>query len=179
MGASACGIGMMIYLIGYSSSLYVLEFWQMICTILTMVGIYFLVLELGIHRMTYTRARIITHIILLACYLVNYIMIVVLSFENIVYTQGYTHYVVCAILLLGVVAAANLLTYSQKQTKMLGRVLGFRNFLLTCEKDRMDVLLKDNPEYFYDILPYTYVLDISDKSRPHFCVISLAANCLK
>lgn len=171
VGASACGIGMMIYLIGYSSSLHVLEFWQMVCTILTMVGIYFLTLELGIHRMTCTRARIITHIILLVCYLVNYIMITIFSFENIAYTQGYTHYVVSAILLLGVVAAANLLTYSQKQTKMLGRVLGFRNFLLTCEKDRMAVLLKDNPEYFYDILPYAYVFDITDEFMDRFEIL--------
>ena len=41
--------------------------------------------------------------------------------------------------------------------------MGFRNYLMTAEKNQLDVLVEENPNYFYDILPYTYVLNISDK----------------
>lgn len=48
-------------------------------------------------------------------------------------------------------------------TQILGRILGFKRFLETAEKDRLEAMVKDDPQYFYNVLPYTYVLDISDK----------------
>lgn len=43
------------------------------------------------------------------------------------------------------------------------RVKGFRHFLITAEKDRLEALVSENPAYFYNILPYTYALNISKK----------------
>ncbi|MEE3344224.1 MAG: DUF2207 domain-containing protein [Bacilli bacterium] len=43
------------------------------------------------------------------------------------------------------------------------RIKGFRKFLLTAEKKRIEELVNENPNYFYDILPYTYVLNVSKK----------------
>ena len=43
------------------------------------------------------------------------------------------------------------------------RVKGFRDFLDTAEKEKLESLVEQNPHYFYDILPYTYVLGISKK----------------
>ncbi len=43
------------------------------------------------------------------------------------------------------------------------RVKGFREFLVTAEKEKLESLVEKNPQYFYDILPYTYVLNISKK----------------
>lgn len=54
-----------------------------------------------------------------------------------------------------------------KRTKygleMLGKIKGFKNFLATAEKDRLEALVNQNPTYFYDILPFMYVLGISNK----------------
>ncbi len=47
--------------------------------------------------------------------------------------------------------------------KMLGKVIGFKKFLETAEKEKLETLVEENPEYFYNILPYTYALGISDK----------------
>ena len=46
---------------------------------------------------------------------------------------------------------------------IIARIKGFRNFLNTCEKSKLEALVSENPSYFYDILPYTYVLNISKK----------------
>ncbi|MGL5961512.1 MAG: DUF2207 domain-containing protein, partial [Cetobacterium sp.] len=46
--------------------------------------------------------------------------------------------------------------------QILGRVLGFKRFLETAEKNKLELLLKDNPTYFYNILPYTIVLGVSE-----------------
>ena len=46
---------------------------------------------------------------------------------------------------------------------ILEKILGFRRFLETAEKERLEALLEENPNYFYNILPYAQVLNITDK----------------
>lgn len=48
-------------------------------------------------------------------------------------------------------------------TEMLGRIRGFKHFLEIADKDWLEMLVSENPSYFYDILPYAYVLGVSDK----------------
>ncbi|MEI6603595.1 MAG: DUF2207 domain-containing protein, partial [Clostridia bacterium] len=45
---------------------------------------------------------------------------------------------------------------------ILQEILGFKQFLETAEKERIEMLVKDNPKYFFDILPYTIVLGVTD-----------------
>ena len=47
--------------------------------------------------------------------------------------------------------------------EIYARVKGFRQFLITAEKPKLEALVDENPSYFYNILPYTYVLNISKK----------------
>ena len=57
--------------------------------------------------------------------------------------------------------------HSRKRTafgkEMLGKITGFKNFLESVEKEKMEELILENPAYYYEILPYVYVLDISNK----------------
>ncbi len=50
---------------------------------------------------------------------------------------------------------------NESYIQLLGEIEGFKNFLETTEKERIEEFVVDNPNYFYDILPYTYVLGIS------------------
>ena len=54
----------------------------------------------------------------------------------------------------------NKISYSKE---IIGKVKGFRNYLQTAEKEKLESMVEDNPNYFYDILPYAYVLGITDK----------------
>lgn len=47
--------------------------------------------------------------------------------------------------------------------EILQKINGFKKFLETAEKERLEALVEESPEYFYDILPYAYVLDVSKK----------------
>jgi len=58
---------------------------------------------------------------------------------------------------------------------MLGKIKGFRTFLETAEKPKLEELVLQDPSYFYSILPYTYVLGVSDKWIKKFEVIALQA----
>lgn len=71
------------------------------------------------------------------------------------------------------------LKYLPKRTpygnEILGKLKGFKNFLETAEKDKLEAMVMENPEYFYNILPYAYVLGVSDKWIKKFESISLQA----
>lgn len=65
----------------------------------------------------------------------------------------------------------------RKRTKygrdILGKIKGFKRFLETAEKAKLEALVNENPTYFYDILPYTYVLGISNKWIKQFEEITI------
>jgi len=42
-------------------------------------------------------------------------------------------------------------------------LLGFREFLHTAEKERIEQLIAQNPAYFYNVLPYAVVLGVTEK----------------
>jgi len=89
------------------------------------------------------------------------------------YLIGFIFGILCIIGMLVV------LKYMPKRTEygnqMLGKLRGFKNFLETAEKSRLEAMVLDNPSYFYDILPYTYVLGVSDKWIKKFETIALQA----
>lgn len=47
--------------------------------------------------------------------------------------------------------------------EIIARIKGFKNFLETSEKENLESLVEKDPKYFYNILPYTYVLGVSKK----------------
>ena len=59
--------------------------------------------------------------------------------------------------------------------EMLGKLRGFKRFLETAEKPQLESLVTQNPEYFYNILPYTYALGVSDVWISQFESIALKA----
>lgn len=59
--------------------------------------------------------------------------------------------------------------------ELLGKIKGFKNFLEEAEKPKLEQLVMEDPKYFYNILPYTYVLGVSDKWIKKFEVIALQA----
>ena len=65
--------------------------------------------------------------------------------------------------------------YFAYRNNPFSKLKGFKNFLETVEKEKLESLVMENPNYFYDILPYTYVLGVSDKWIKKFESISLQA----
>ena len=57
---------------------------------------------------------------------------------------------------------------TSEQLKNYGRICGFKKFLLLAEVKKLELLVEDNPEYFYEILPYCYILGITEKLKKKF-----------
>ena len=51
---------------------------------------------------------------------------------------------------------------------LLGKVLGFKEFINVAELAKLEMLVEEDPSYFYDILPYAYVMGLSKKWAKKF-----------
>lgn len=77
------------------------------------------------------------------------------------YTLLSVYGIICIIILIVIIS---LMPKRNKYgIEILGKIQGFKNFLETAEKNQLEAQVLSNPSYFYDILPYTYVLGVSDK----------------
>lgn len=61
--------------------------------------------------------------------------------------------------------------------QMLKKTSGLRNFILTADKAKLESLVAQNPNYFYDILPYAYAFGLSSKWIDNFENIPITAPC--
>lgn len=62
----------------------------------------------------------------------------------------------------------------EENTKLLGEVLGFREFIKTAEYDRLKLLVDEDPEYFYHILPYAAVFGMDTSWSEKFTSLPVA-----
>lgn len=57
--------------------------------------------------------------------------------------------------------------------KMVGRLLGFKRFIKTAEVDRIKLLVDEDPQYFFKVLPYAYIFGLTDKWIKKFETIKI------
>lgn len=84
--------------------------------------------------------------------------------------------------IIGIISIAVLILFAKIMPKrtpygneMLGKLRGFKRFLETAEKPQLEALVNENPEYFYNILPYTYSLGVSEVWMNQFETIAMQA----
>ena len=56
----------------------------------------------------------------------------------------------------------------EEELKIYGKVCSFKRFLVLADKKRLEALVEDYPDYFYDVLPYFYVFGITKKMKKKF-----------
>ena len=65
-------------------------------------------------------------------------------------------------------AVATIFVRRRMNNELFGRVLGFREFIRTAEYDRLKMLSEEDPEYFFNIMPYACVFGMSTKWADKF-----------
>ncbi len=61
-----------------------------------------------------------------------------------------------------------------KGAELNAKILGFRHFIKIAEKSKLEALCNEDPTYFYNILPYAYVLGVSNVWIKKFEGIAMA-----
>lgn len=57
---------------------------------------------------------------------------------------------------------------TDKAAEHMGQILGLKNFIQTAELERIEALVEEDPEYFYSVLPYAYVMGLTNKWIKNF-----------
>lgn len=64
---------------------------------------------------------------------------------------------------------------TRAHSEQLGQILGFKDFILYTERDKIAFMLKENPELYYRILPYAQVLGVTSAWTDKFKDLNLPA----
>ncbi len=87
--------------------------------------------------------------------------------ESMMYVSAPKAAVIKSFVIFGTMACMifSVLSVARKRefTQLMGKILGFREFIRTAELDKINELVENDPEYFYHILPYAYVLGLTNK----------------
>ena len=65
------------------------------------------------------------------------------------------------------------LVRTERYGKTLGQVLGFKEFIVATEEDKIAYMLDENPELYYEVLPYAQVLGVTDEWEKKFEKLTL------
>ena len=65
------------------------------------------------------------------------------------------------------------LSRTEEYNHILGDILGFKDFIKVTEEDKIKFMLEENPELYYNILPYAQVLDVTDEWEDKFRNITI------
>ena len=64
--------------------------------------------------------------------------------------------------LFAIIMLANMSRRTEQGARWYGQILGLKRFIETAEKDRLEMLAEETPTIFYDILPFAFVLGVTD-----------------
>ncbi len=100
-------------------------------------------------------------------------LVPILATQNVMYLVAY---------IMGVISIGVLILFVKIMPRrtpfgneILGKLRGFKKFLETAEKSKLEALVNEDPEYFYNILPYTYALGVSNVWMSQFETIAMKA----
>ncbi len=82
--------------------------------------------------------------------------------------------IICLGVLLPSLLTGETMSRSEKYLRTLEDVLGFREFILVTEEDKIESMLQENPELYYEVLPYAQVLGITKEWTEKFEKITLS-----
>jgi hypothetical protein len=69
--------------------------------------------------------------------------------------------------------SVTLICRTKDYTEKLNDILGFKNFITLAEKDELEMMLEENPQFYYEILPYAQVLGVTDKWQEKFKTLTV------
>ncbi len=168
--ATMLPIGLALFRYLYSETYEIISalFIAIMVSVLISVPVFMLVHVAEKWRSTKKSSRIamlIVSIIVLVLVLLGYVVIMPAAFD--VGEWGVILVTACATLIM-----LPLTIIMKKRTKQggewLAKLIGFKEFIDKAEKDRIRVLVEQNPSYFYNVLPYAYVLGVTDKWAKNF-----------
>ena len=85
----------------------------------------------------------------------------------------YEKIVLCIGIFLACFLTQGALSYTEKYLSVLGDILGFKDFIVMTEEDKIKFMLEENPALYYHVLPYAQVLGVTKEWEDKFRRLTL------
>lgn len=153
-------IGLFIYMIAYARSY---KYGYMAGAIIGLIENSFAIISMTMLYLTLKKLKDSNWFVKGLMVLIYGIFVALSMWINAMYLDGYKVVVIGTMILLifDFILFLNLRKFSAYGAEMKGKVLGFKEFLVRAEKEQLEALLADNPEYYYHILPYAQSLGVT------------------
>lgn len=86
---------------------------------------------------------------------------------------GYERFVTAALAMVMTFTTLGVLSRRESYVKTLGDILGFKDFIVYTEEDKIKFMLEENPELYYKVLPYAQVLGVTDEWEEKFAALTI------
>lgn len=100
------------------------------------------------------------------------VLVFLAFFANHLLTGGEKLYLL-AFSILAQIIGYGALSRTESYNKTLGDILGFKDFIVVTEEDKIKYMLEENPELYFDVLPYAQVLGVTNEWEGKFAKILL------
>jgi len=90
---------------------------------------------------------------------------------------GFEKLVLCIGVFGGYFATQGALSRTEKYLKALEDILGFKEFIVVTEEDKIKFMLEQDPELYYKVLPYAQVLGVTDEWESKFKKLLVQPPC--
>lgn len=80
-----------------------------------------------------------------------------------IFIEVYAEYFLysCLICVLAMIISGTITQRTEEGTRLLNELRGFKRFIKTAEKEKLEMLLEEDPEYYYAVLPYAQTLKVT------------------
>ncbi len=78
-----------------------------------------------------------------------------------------------AFTLFSLIFSSSLISMTDYNLELTGKLLGLKEFIKVAELQKLEMLIEKDPAYFYNILPYAIVFELTDKWIKNFKNISI------
>ncbi len=102
----------------------------------------------------------------IAVYAIGFLIQILLVGKQVFtgFEMGY----LCALTLVAQLIGYFTLSRTETYNETLGDILGFKDFIVVTEEDKIKFMLEENPELYYKILPYAQVLGVTNEWTDKF-----------
>jgi len=128
------------------------------------------------HKNNSSRGRIVSFVFMIVLLAIIGILCVYFFYTDIEQVV----FLLCAVGLLFIICLliSKINIYKNEGIKKLGEILGFKRFIEVAEKEKLEMLVEENPNLFFSIMPYAFVLGVSEKWIKDFDVIKVSENII-
>ncbi|MCR5792347.1 MAG: DUF2207 domain-containing protein [Lachnospiraceae bacterium] len=120
-------------------------------------------------NMRYRKKRIIFYLIAVGLGLITYLNVWLCSGSQYNYFYSQKFMSILFLVAFGATAlSGRIITETDYKIELLGKLFGLREFIRVAEKPRLEMLINENPDYYYEILPYAMVFGMADEWAKRF-----------